>query len=112
MAYYYINFSATFCKADGLHENSVLDAIFGIHGASKLIALYAYLTLYKKCHFLTAFPSIGHMLHFGPGEGYKCGYKETVAQIPCNTFTANMNVEEVNAEFNITYWWSGKTYFS
>ena len=53
------------------------------------------------------FPSVSHLLHFGPGLGYVCDGKEVVNGIPTHRYKANYGIEGLDAILNIDYYWSG-----
>ena len=64
-------------------------------------------------NFSTEFPSIAHMLHFGPEDGYVFTQPENVNGIPCNTFESkSVKVPALNGTFDVKYHWSSKKYLT
>ena len=58
-------------------------------------------------NYVTALPSITHLLHFGPEMGYTCEANDVVNGIPTKQYKAHLSSPTIGGEFDITYHWSG-----
>ena len=54
-------------------------------------------------------PSVTHLLHFGPGMGYECSENAVINGIPTKTYKAKLQFAAIEADFDVTYHWSGKS---